>query len=62
MAETTFDGTANQPFDYQKAVENGLKDIEISLKNIEKNQAETARLKAESREISKRLDILLQTF
>ncbi len=62
MAETTFDATAEQPFNYQKAVENGLKDIEISLKNIEKNQAETAKLKAESREISKRIDVLLQTF
>ena len=60
MAETTFDSTKGKKIDYKTEVAVALKEIEIRLENIERNQGETDKLKAETRIIAKRLDNLLE--
>jgi hypothetical protein len=60
MAETTFDSTKGKKIDYKTEVAVGLKEIEVRLENIERNQGETDKLKAETRIIAKRLDDLLE--
>ena len=60
MAETIFDSAKTKKIDYKTEVAVGLKEIEIRLENIERNQVETDKLKVETRLISKRLDELLE--
>ena len=60
MAETTLDSTKGKKIDYKTEVAVGLKEIEVRLENIERNQGETDKLKAETRIIAKRLDDLLE--
>ena len=60
MAETTLDSTKAKKIDYKTEVAVGLKEIEIRLENIERNQSETNKLKTETRLIAKRLDDLLE--
>ena len=62
MAETTFDSTKTKPIDYKTAVAVGLKEIEIRLETIERNQVETDKLKVETREIAQRVEKLLEAF
>ncbi len=60
MAETTFNSTKAKDVDYETESAVGLKEIEIRLENIERNQAETAKLKTETREIARRVEKLLE--
>ena len=60
MAETTFDSTKAKKFDYKTEVAVGLKEIEIRLENIERNQIETDKIKAQTKIISRRLEDLLE--
>ncbi len=60
MAETTFDSTKTKKINYKTEVAVALKEIEIRLENIERNQVETDKLKAETKIISKRLEDLLE--
>ncbi len=59
---TTFDSTPNKPIDYKTAVAVGLKEIEVRLETIERNQVETDKLKMETREVAQRVEKLLETF
>lgn len=47
---------------YKILVEEGLKKIDILLQKMEINQAETTKLREESREISNRIDEKLKEF
>jgi hypothetical protein len=60
MAEIVFDTTKSKKIDYKTEVAVGLKEIEIRLENIERNQNETKKLKDETKIISKRLNELLE--
>lgn len=57
---TTFDSTKRRPIDYKTQVAVSLKEIEIRLENIERNQVETNKLKAETREIVQRIEKLFE--
>jgi hypothetical protein len=59
---TTFDNTKPKPIDYKTEVAVGLKEIEIRLETIERNQIETDKLKLETREIALRVEKLLEAF
>lgn len=60
MAETIFDSTKTKNIDYETEAAVGLKEIEIRLENIERNQVETEKLKADTREIALRVEKLLE--
>lgn len=55
-----FDSAKRKPIDYKTQVAVSLKEIEIRLENIERNQAETNKLKAETREIVQRIEKLFE--
>ncbi len=58
----TFDASNTKPTDYKTAVAVGLKEIEVRLETIERNQVETEKLKIETREVAQRVEKLLETF
>ena len=60
--ETTINQTTKTKPNYKAMVEEGLQKIDLMLERMEINQSETARLREESREISRRIDEKLKEF
>ena len=59
---TTYNSTVDKPADYEKAVEDGLKTLDGLLMKIEINQAETARMKDETKKVAGRIREIFETF
>lgn len=59
---TTYNTTAEKPLDYELEVDKGLHELDKLLQKIDLNQAETARLRIETKTIAERIEKIMKEF
>lgn len=59
---TTYNSTAEKPINYELEVEKGLHELDKLLQKIDLNQAETARMRKETKIIAERIEKIMQEF